>query len=49
MRINDNIQTGIQYMDYLLFKGLYAAGLAGLGQGLVTKGTRVKQGKTGMG
>ena len=47
MRIND--KTGVKYMDYLLFKRLYAAGLAGLGQGLVTKGTRVKQGKTGMG
>ena len=27
MRINDNIQTGIKYMNCLLFKRLYAAGL----------------------
>ena len=49
MRINDNIWTGVKYMDYLLFKRLYAAGLAWLSQGLGTKGTSVKQGKTGMG
>ena len=49
MSINDNIRTGVKYMDYLLFKRLYAAGLAGLGHGLGMKGTRVKQGKTGMG
>ena len=36
-------------MNGLLFKRLYTAGLAGLGQGLGTKGTSVKQGKTGMG
>ena len=49
MSINNNIQTGVKYNDYLLFKRLYAVGLAGLGQGLGMKGTRVKQGKTGMG
>ena len=27
MRINDNIQTSIKYMNGLLFKRLYAAGL----------------------
>ena len=48
MSIN-NIQTSIKYMDYLLFKRLYAAGSAGLSQGLGMKGTRVKQGKTGTG
>ena len=36
-------------MNGLLFKRLYTAGLAGFGQGLGTKGTSVKQGKTGMG
>ena len=49
MKINDNIQTSIKYMNGLLFKRLYAAGLAGLSQGLGTKGTSLKQGKTGMG
>ena len=49
MRINDNIQTSIKYMNGLLFKRLYAAGLAGLGQGLGMKGTSVKQGKIGTG
>ena len=49
VRINDNIQTGIKYMNGLLFKRLYTAGLASLGQGLGMKGTSVKQGKTGMG
>ena len=28
VRINDNIQTGVKYMKGLLFKRLYAAGLA---------------------
>ena len=36
-------------MKGLLFKRLYTAGLAWLGQGLGTRGTSVKQGKTGMG
>ena len=36
-------------MNYLLFKRLYAAGLAWLSQGLGMKGTSVKGGKTGMG
>ena len=36
-------------MNGLLFKRLYTAGLALLGQGLGTKGTSMKQGKTGMG
>ena len=49
MRINDNIRTGIKYMKGLLFKRLYAVGLALLSQGLGMKGTSVKQGKTGMG
>ena len=49
MRINDNIQTSIKYMSCLLFKRLYAAGLAWLSQGLGTKGTSLKQWKTGMG
>ena len=49
MRINDNIWTGVKYMNGLLFKSLYATGLAWLGQGLGTKGTSMKQGKTGMG
>ena len=49
VRINNNIWTSIKYMKGLLFKRLYAAGLAWLGQGLGTKGTSVKQGKTGMG
>ena len=46
MRINDNIRTGIKYMNCLLFKRLYAAGLAWLSQGLGMKGTSMKQGKT---
>ena len=49
MKINNNIQTSVKYMNGLLFKRLYAAGLAGLGQGLGMKGTSVKQGKTGTG
>ena len=28
MSINDNIQTSVKYMNGLLFKRLYAAGLA---------------------
>ena len=28
VRINNNIQTGVKYMKGLLFKRLYAAGLA---------------------
>ena len=34
MRINDNIQTSIEYRSCLLFKRFYATGL---GQGLGTK------------
>ena len=34
MRINDNIQTGIEYRSSLLFKRFYAVGSAWLGQGL---------------
>ena len=37
MSINNNIQTSIKYMNCLLFKRLYAAGLAWLSQGLGTK------------
>ena len=37
MWINDNIQTSIKYRSCLLFKRLYAAGSAWLGQGLGTK------------
>ena len=37
MRIKDNIQTSIKYRSCLLFKRLYAAGLAWLSQGLGTK------------
>ena len=42
MRINDNIQTSVKYMNCLLFKRLYAVGLALHGQGLGMKGTSVK-------
>ena len=49
VRINDNIWTGVKYMNGLLFKRLYITGLAWLGQGLGTRGTSVKQGRTGMG
>ena len=49
MRINDNIQTGVKYIKSLLFKRLYAAGLAWLDQGLGTRGTSVKQEMTGTG
>ena len=37
MRINDNIWTSVKYRGCLLFKRLYTAGLALLGQGLGTK------------